>query len=76
VIHGIFAGTEGIVTELRRRCTVVITLDAVEQCYSLEASLDDIEVLRNTPSTPQQKGLSYRSESTIQARRALGLETC
>jgi len=76
VIHGLFEGIEGMVTELRRKCTVVITLDAVEQCYSLEASLDDIEVLRNTPSTPQQRGLNYRSESTIRARRALGLETC
>jgi transcription antitermination factor NusG len=75
VTRGVFEGTEGIVTELRRKCTVVITLDAVEQCYSLEANLDDIEVLRTSASsTQQQPGPSFRSEAMAQARRALGLE--
>lgn len=45
VRRGIFEGMEGIVTELRRNCTVVIALSAVEQCFSLEADLGEIEVL-------------------------------
>jgi len=74
VTRGMFEGVEGVVTELRRKCSVVITLEAVEQCYSLEASLDDIEVLRNNATTSSQSsGSNFRSESTIQARRALGL---
>jgi len=48
VNRGVFEGTEGIVTELRRQCKVVITLAATQQCFSLEVDLDDIEVLRKT----------------------------
>jgi len=70
VTRGMFEGVEGIVTELRRKCSVVITLEAVEQCYSLEA----IEVLRNNaPASSQASASNFRSESTIRARRALGL---
>ncbi len=46
VHRGVFAGIEGIVTELRRQCKVVIALAATRQCFSLEVDLDDIEVLR------------------------------
>jgi transcription antitermination factor NusG len=46
VNRGVFAGVEGIVTELRHQCKVVITLAATRQCFSLELDLDDIEVLR------------------------------
>jgi|SRR5580658_3012194 transcription antitermination factor NusG len=47
---GIFEGVEGVVTELRQQCKVVITLAAVHQCFSLEVSLDDIEVLKRPAS--------------------------
>ena len=77
VRHGMFQGIEGIVTELRRKCMVVITLEAMEQCYSLEANLDDIEVLQN--NAPEQRAgqhseLVFCSDSTLQVRRALGVE--
>ena len=51
VNRGVFEGVEGIVTELRHQCKVVITLAATKQCFSLEVDLDDIEVLRKTVAT-------------------------
>lgn len=44
---GAFAGVEGVVTELRHQCRVIISLSAVRQCFSLEVSLDELEVLSN-----------------------------
>lgn len=46
VSGGIFDGVSGIVTELRRECKVVIALSAVQQCFSLEIELDQLEVLK------------------------------
>jgi transcription antitermination factor NusG len=48
ICNGIFAGTEGIVTDLRRKCTVIIALSAAGQCFSLEADISDIEVVSKT----------------------------
>lgn len=45
---GIFEGFEGVVTELRQRCKVILALSAVRQCFSVEVGLGDIEVLRKT----------------------------
>lgn len=42
---GVFEGVEGTVTELRQQCKVVITLAAVRQCFSLEAEIEQLEVL-------------------------------
>ncbi|MGA2877290.1 MAG: transcription termination/antitermination NusG family protein [Nitrososphaerales archaeon] len=42
---GVFAGAEGVVTELRHQCKVVIALAAVRQYFSLEVGLDALEVL-------------------------------
>jgi len=41
---------EGIVTELRQRCKVIISLAAVKQSFSLEADLADIEIPRDSKS--------------------------
>ncbi len=46
VHRGVFEGVEGIVTELRHQCKVIIALAVTRQCFSLEVDLDDIEVLR------------------------------
>lgn len=40
---GIFDGVEGVVTELRRQCSVVIELAAIRQCFSLEVGIDQVE---------------------------------
>lgn len=45
VRSGVFEGVEGVVTEFRQECKVVIALAAVRQCFSLEVGLPDIEVL-------------------------------
>lgn len=46
VLRGVFEGAEGVVTDLRRQCKVVMALSATRQLFSLEADLQDIEVLR------------------------------
>lgn len=43
---GIFEGVEGFVTEFRQQCKVIIALAAVQQCFSLEVELRDIEVMK------------------------------
>ena len=45
VRDGVFAGTEGVVTEFRQQCKVIIALSAIRQCFSLEVEIDDLEVL-------------------------------
>ncbi len=45
VSNGVFAGTEGLVIELRSNCKVIISMSAVKQCYSLEADIRDVEIL-------------------------------
>jgi len=57
---GVFEGVEGVVTEFRQQCKVVITLAAVKQCFSLEVNLDDVEVLKMSKSmlNPVSNGAS------------------
>jgi transcription antitermination factor NusG len=50
VLSGVFEGVEGIVSEFRHQCRVVIALSAVKQCFSLEVELGDIDVLHKTVS--------------------------
>jgi len=45
VRSGFFAGVEGVVTELRRQCKVVLTLSAVNQSFSLEVDMTELTVL-------------------------------
>lgn len=40
---GVFDGVEGVVTELRRQCSVVIELAAIRQCFSLQVGIDQVE---------------------------------
>jgi transcription antitermination factor NusG len=49
--RGIFASVKGIVTELRHSCRVVLELSGVDQCFSLEAKPEDLEVLDGLPSS-------------------------
>ena len=51
VLRGVFQGTEGIVTDFRQQCKVVMTLSVTQQCFSLEVDLADIEVLRRSSAT-------------------------
>ncbi len=45
VRSGVFEGAEGVVTEFRQQCKVILALSAVKQCFSLEVELKDLEVL-------------------------------
>lgn len=47
---GIFEGVEGVVMEFRQQCKVIIALAAVQQCFSIEIGLGDIEVLKKSPA--------------------------
>jgi transcriptional antiterminator NusG len=51
VCQGVFEGVTGVVTELRRKCNVVIRLAAVEQCFSLELPCDQLEVMTGMVSS-------------------------
>ena len=54
VCRGVFEGVTGIVTELRRRCNIVVRLSAVEQCFSLELAGEELEVIHTPVSqTPR-----------------------
>jgi transcription antitermination factor NusG len=55
VRHGVFAGVEGVVTELRKQCRVILTLAAVRQSFSLEAGLDELDILSKSA---QKTGLA------------------
>jgi transcription antitermination factor NusG len=52
VRDGVFAGVEGVVTELRKQCRVIITLAAVRQCFALEVGIDGLIVLSKPPAKP------------------------
>ena len=55
VRDGVFAGVEGVVTELRQQCRVILTLGATHQCFSLEVEIDDLVVLKRPVATPGLK---------------------
>ncbi|HEV2487754.1 MAG TPA: transcription termination/antitermination NusG family protein [Terracidiphilus sp.] len=52
VRNGVFEGVEGVVTELRKQCRVIITLAPVRQCFSLETEIDDLVVLDKLAAKP------------------------
>jgi transcription antitermination factor NusG len=49
---GIFSGVEGTVTEIRQNCRVVLALSGVDQCFSLEALIHDIEIMNEAAHAP------------------------
>jgi transcription antitermination factor NusG len=53
VRHGVFEGVEGIVSDLRDRCKVIIALSAVRQSFSLELNLEEMEVLASPASATE-----------------------
>src|SRR6266567_6799130 len=55
---GIFVGVMGVVTELRQQCKVVIELAAVQQCFSLEVQLEEVEVVNKSIPQPIQASRS------------------
>ena len=45
VRNGVFEGSEGLVTELRGQCKVILTVKAINQCFSLCVEFCDLEVV-------------------------------
>lgn len=43
--NGPFAGVEGVVTELRNQCRVIITLSMTHQRFTLDVGIDEITIL-------------------------------
>lgn len=63
VRSGVFEGVEGIVSDLRERSKVIIELSAVRQSFSLELSLEEMDVL----AIPQSAGkMQARGKLNIQ----------
>ena len=63
VLRGAFEGSEGVVSDFRRQCRVVMALSATKQRFSLEVGLEDIEVLskpaaNEIPACARQLALS------------------
>jgi transcription antitermination factor NusG len=46
---GIFDGAQGVVAEMRRECKVVIALSGVQQSFSLEIGMDQLELVNIPP---------------------------
>lgn len=51
VQSGVFAGVRGVVVDIRRECKVVIALPAVNQSFSLDVDINEIEVLSGSNAT-------------------------
>lgn len=49
---GVFAGVEGVVSELRKQCRVILALSGTRQCFSLEAGVDELIVLNKPCPKP------------------------
>lgn len=54
VRNGVFEGSEGLVTELRGQCKVILTVKAIHQCFSLCVESSDLEILNETAAQPGQ----------------------
>jgi len=48
---GVFDGVSGVVTELRRQCSVIIELAAIRRCFSLEIGIDQVERVATIPGS-------------------------
>lgn len=64
---GVFGGVEGIVTEFRQQCKVIIALGALQVCFSLEVELGDIQVL-DKMSVRVDDSISSPRRNRIQGR--------
>lgn len=52
VRNGVFQGVEGVVTEFRQHCKIIISLGAIQQSFSLEVESGDLEVVGKAAAGP------------------------
>ena len=67
--NGIFEGVEGVVTEFRQQCKAILALAAVQQGFSLEVELGDIEVLRKPVAKASPSAESVHGFWNLQTAR-------
>lgn len=60
---GSFAGAEGVVTDFRGQCRLVMVLSATRQCFSLEVDRTEIEVLCAPPFRQVMSDLALQRPS-------------
>ncbi len=65
VLDGLFAGFQGVVTEIRHQCKVIISLSGFRQCFSLEVPLSDLEVMNSNARALQQS--SYGTQDVLRS---------
>jgi transcription antitermination factor NusG len=58
ILAGVFTGVEGVVSELRKQCRVVLTLAAVQQSFSLEIGIEDLLILDGATTIPEMSIIS------------------
>jgi transcription antitermination factor NusG len=56
---GVFDGVNGMVTELRRQCSVIIEVAAIRQCFSLEVGIDQVERVATIPGARRAFPLQF-----------------
>lgn len=54
VRNGVFEGSEGLVTELRGHCKVILTVKAIHQCFSLCVESSDLEIVNEIASQTER----------------------
>ena len=69
VSNGVFAGTEGLVIELRNKCKVIISMSAVKQCYSFEADIRNVEILGKEVIRVENESISSRESISVRRRQ-------
>jgi len=53
VLEGVFTGAEGVVSELRKNCKVVLSLAAVNQSFSVEIGGENLLILDTPKALPR-----------------------
>jgi transcription antitermination factor NusG len=72
VRDGVFEGIEGMVAEFRHQCKVIIALQAVRQCFSLEVNMSDLVVLNKPVAKPPLEQIPAYGVDSFQTGRGYG----
>ena len=60
VLQGAFKGMTGVVMEFRHRCRVILSLAAVQRCFSVEVDLQDIQTIPQPELYPMPMRIPLR----------------
>lgn len=62
---GVFDGVRGVVAEIRQRCRVVIRVSALQQSFSLEADVNELDIIPSPQHGNQRAGPGIGSQAVI-----------